>query len=451
MRKLDNDNLRGDFMKLAVKYSTLASLSLLFSLPNMAGGAPCNAPNGFSYTVIFSVSTTSGFETKYGFEQIGNDKHVSVGVGNADCTYVNVKVDDQDPDPDPDWIDGNKSAKFYFVPEHPELVEAIKPKSLPNIPVAGFVLKIRGLSVKNPASISQTRIIVKYQDGVNENEACGEIIVHVYNKKSISNWHVYLEQGVDNAKYANLQSEMSTIVKPAVMEFSAPTLHENYSFDDDEDGNSDYDVNENGAFDYYVDGSPQTERDAMLAYLKSAELDGPPTTIILKGAYHSFKILSISSDRMKIQVNDPNSRLTAGRLDLLIGDQSGNHLDDVNSMGEDLKELILHNPVESGLSVGDVVRVPGEVNIKETYNDENGESKLTEGAICSATDDTDIILHETLHCNICGYLRDLNSTDENVGDNVMKASNMGYGVLRCKSLPLAYETDQEEIQWDRVH
>lgn len=431
-----------------VMFLRLMLIVVVVVYPNLAG-AGCNSPSHMTYYMTFSESASedSSHVTKYGLEDINDEIHISTEVGDNDDNYTYVQLYVRNSRGDVTVF--SYPDKLQFSVGDSSLISGKKDNWKNPIPITGATIALWGLKQATKVADSKTTISINYAGGTG---TCGSFVAHSYNKKTISNWHVYLEDGVNINQYSTLLSEINRIVKPAVMEFSAPTMHENYDMDEDDNGIKDYDDNGNGTFDLYRDTlrdlpgkEYQPERDKMIKYLKETELDGNPITLVLNGAYHAFHIISISTDRHTVYVKDPYEMLSVGRNDLLIADYSDNQIDSISSSGL-TTALHMRYQIASDVSTDDIIRIPGEVNIKQVTSENE---LIVEAAICSATDSIYMAIHETLHCRICGELSDLDPAGADVDNNVMRAENMGDGVLRCKSLPLVSGGD--EIQWDSVH
>jgi hypothetical protein len=190
-----------------------------------------------------------------------NDDHVSVK--KSGFTYVKVKVT------------GASDGSFL---RFTSANDAIAAPEAPVNPGAEFLLKIDGKDVDRQSTTIQARL------GSETAPVCASITADVYKENAFAEWTIYRVTDsasagtgpLTNLTEADMQSYSRPIVKKGVISFSSIDI---------QDRDLRYDLNNNGALEWYYDGGTQTEFSVL-----SAGLPGDPKAAIVKSVNFAWRM-----------------------------------------------------------------------------------------------------------------------------------------------------------------
>ena len=411
-------------MKVSIKTEMvfwLAALCVLSTVTHSNGA--CNMAVGLkNVSFVFLKSDDSSYATKYGYDtDISGGSHVSVALGET--TFVTVMYDKKS-DLVYEALTASDFDDYGYKLKFDSGVTALLRRNVSFHAEDGRPLAIQG----NQTGSFTVKIEPKTAD--DGTGVCGELKVHVYNKKTEAKLHMYVESGVSKS-YTGFESTINPVIKPAVMELTAVEVHSNYDFQYD---STSYGGNGNGSFDSYRDGGGDgPEKSALTTRLNS--IKNTPKVCIMNKTAHALRLTrGAAAGQPIVFVNDPSRLLRPGRNDVYVGGQGPMWVDEYVKQTDGSYKVVFRSNLTSAHSTGysDGVFLPGAVAFPNS------------AAVSCANLGNQFVVHEVLHLKEFGALSDISPSASGVGDNVMKSTNMGFGELR-------YRTLSGEIQWDKVH
>lgn len=358
------------------------------------------------------ASTEDATGNKYGYDTLdtpASSDDDQISVMKNDSTYVTVKV-----------AGGVDGSVLHFTSSDSSTAE---PGAVPSpAPGTGFLLEVKGKDQDSSETTLQARL------GSATGPICAEINVNVYKEKTINEWDIYRVTDSNSGGTSPLTaiSEATTlasanaIVKKGVMRFASVNV---------EDKDIQYDVNSNGALEWYYDGGAQTE----YGVIQSAGLTGNPKIVVVKNVNFAWRLSAdASAGQPKANVVGASylSSWTGMTYTLGIGANSEN----VTLLSVSGTELTF-----SGNLVN--AHVAGESLVAAFGAGVGADPQIVEDGTAIQT----TLLHETLHRTDVGSLLDVNSLL-----NIMHyEAGVGHTELRFKELPTYYGSGNEN-QWETI-
>jgi hypothetical protein len=347
---------------------------------------------------------------RYGYDTMDTqpgDDHVSVK--KNDSTYVKVKI-----------FGADDGSMLHFTSSDSTTAE---PGSAPSpAPATGFLLEVKGKDKDKSETKIQARL------GSATGPVCAEICANVYKEKVINEWHIYRVTDSSSAgtsplsalSGAGTQSSANAIVKQGVMNFSVVDVT---------DTNINYDVNTNGALEWFYDGGAQTE----FSIIQGAGLIGNPKIAVVKNVNFAWRMSTNAvAGQSKIKVVGASYLSSwVGRTYTLGTGASSESLTLSSVSGT---ELTFSTNLANAHTAGELLIATFGAGV-------GADPQIVEdGAAIQTT-----LLHETLHRADVGNLLDVNSTL-----NIMHYSTgVGHTELRFKEL-LKYYGGGNESQWETI-
>ena len=424
-------------MKISIKNRAVALLAILaISSIALHSRAACNSPYGKKGALLFSKSD----DNAYGYddmntEGISNDDHISVKKGSD--TYVQMHWD-KESDGEPDQL--SFASRLLEFTDSGGIVSI---GQIPNtIPADGCDLKISGVT-KGEYVLQVSR--------ENYTGVCGEITIHVYEEKTISEWHMYLDKSlsataVDRFNEKKFLELANDLAKPAVMSFSDVEIHE-----DGIDVLPIYDKNSNNALDIY---RAQTDLGREMIAIKGAianlNLEGAPVSIVAGGSSQFGWVLrddaDVGDDFVTVNrssAGDVVNSISEGD-EITIGCSGNEETKKINEIlfrsGYVIIKLINNGNYSATLNNDHDTSYDDGVYIKGAFN--YGDVQY----LGSDTSDA-VIVHEAFHSDTCGGLMHITQDDDT---NIM-APTVSFNPTGLRYCPMSSDAASgKESQWEKV-
>jgi len=368
------------------------------------GSASASVEVVVTSVAITRAPTEDDAGNKYGFDDMDllDDPHVSVALGEQ--TFVRVVISS-----------GINTDSLQVAPDNRSVADVVNlPDSLPS----DFLLNIQGNGVgESPISI------VAYEDS---HPVFASVKVNVYTVKEIDKWSVY--RVTDSASpntgpltpldAADLKTFANGIVKQVVLNFPDVEVADKIIH---------YDINGNGALDYYFDGGPQPE----FSVIQSAGLTGNPKVAVVKNFNFAWRLSQpapAGTNKLFFQGTtylsaDPDNYVRLG--DVLIDSVA------IQSVAGTM--VTLRDNLGFPHAAGETLYIPYSGVSEDPQLVKDGDSVRH------------VILHETLHRSDIGNLLDLDSPK-----NIMDWQSIGGTELRFKPQPRHYAPFGTENQWQTI-